>query len=127
MTDAATDNRTFWLNEERRLDKLVEKAVWPGGQAAVDRLAKQGEQPVRQLIEKLVDQDTVFYELSRIAGFGMGYPGVEDVPCSVKVRVRVHRPKASCLPDPPGMAARVGKDERHLRVSLQVGLEQRRE
>lgn len=81
MTAATTDNRSFWLNKEKELDDLVEKAIWPGGQAAVDRLAKQGKQPVRQLIEKLVDPGTPFFELSRIAGFGMGYPGVEDVPC----------------------------------------------
>ena len=47
----------------------------------MDRLAKQGKRPVRDLIGDLVDPGEPFYELSRISGFGMGYPGVEDVPC----------------------------------------------
>jgi 3-methylcrotonyl-CoA carboxylase beta subunit len=75
------DNRTFWLNEEQKLDQQVHAATYPGGQAAIDRLAKQGKRPVRELIADLIDPGTEFYELSRIAGFGMGYPGVEDVPC----------------------------------------------
>ena len=79
--NATTDNRIFWQEEEQRLDQLVQLALWPGGQKAVDRLAKQGKRPVRELIGKLIDPDTSFYELSRIAGFGMGYPGVDDVPC----------------------------------------------
>jgi len=53
----------------------------PGGEKAVARLAKQGKKPVRDLINNLVDSGSPFLELSRIAGFGMNYPGVEDVPC----------------------------------------------
>ena len=79
--NATAANRIFWQEEEQRLDQLVQLALWPGGQKAVDRLAKQGKRPVRELIGKLIDPDTPFYELSRIAGFGMGYPGVDDVPC----------------------------------------------
>jgi len=75
------ENRAFWENEELKLDQLVYEASWPGGEKAVERLAKQGKQHVRQLIEKLIDADTDFFELSRIAGFGMNYPDVEDVPC----------------------------------------------
>ncbi len=30
----------------------------------------------------MIDLETEFYELSRIAGFEMGYPDVEDVPCA---------------------------------------------
>ncbi|MBW1975212.1 MAG: propionyl-CoA carboxylase [Deltaproteobacteria bacterium] len=81
MTDPRVENRLFWEEEERKLDELVQKAVWPGGEEAVKRLEKQGKQPVRQLIQKLIDPGTEFYELGRIAGFGMNYPGVEDVPC----------------------------------------------
>lgn len=81
MTDAKTENRAFWENEELKLDQLVYDATWPGGEKAVERLAKQGKQPVRQLIEKLIDPGTEFFELSRIAGFGMYYPEVDDVPC----------------------------------------------
>ncbi len=81
MSDMARQNRTHWENEELELEKLAYKAMWPGGQEAVKRLAKQGKQPVRDLIRKLIDPDTEFYEFSRIAGFGMNYPEVMDVPC----------------------------------------------
>jgi 3-methylcrotonyl-CoA carboxylase beta subunit len=74
-------NRAFWQEEEQRLDQLVQLAMWPGGQKALDRLAAQGKRPVRELIRMLIDPGTEFFELSRIAGFGMGYPGVDDVPC----------------------------------------------
>jgi len=75
------ENRRFWEEEERKLDEQVYRAMWPGGEAAVQRLAKQGKQPVRQLIQKLIDEGTEFYELGVLAGFGMNYPDVEDVPC----------------------------------------------
>ncbi len=81
MTDTKAENRAFWENEELRLDGRVYEAVWPGGEKAVERLAKQGKQPVRELIRKLIDPGTEYYELSRLAGFGMFYPEVDDVPC----------------------------------------------
>lgn len=81
MTDEQIEKRLFWEGEEKKLDELVEKAMWPGGEEAVKRLAKQGKRPVRELIQRLIDSDTQFFELSRIAGFGMDYPGVYDVPC----------------------------------------------
>ncbi|MFO7930123.1 MAG: acyl-CoA carboxylase subunit beta [Thermodesulfobacteriota bacterium] len=82
MSENMAENRRHWLNEEAKLDERVEESLWPGGQKAVDRLAKQGKKPVRDLIDQLIDPDTMFYELSRIAGFGMNYPGAEDVPCA---------------------------------------------
>jgi 3-methylcrotonyl-CoA carboxylase beta subunit len=49
----------------------------------VDRLKKKGKRPVRELISELIDPGTQFFELSRIAGFGVNYPGgIEDVPCA---------------------------------------------
>ena len=81
MQENSETNRSFWKNEEQKLDELLEKAISPGGDKAVARLAKQGKKPVRDLINNLVDSGSSFYELSRIAGFGMNYPGVEDVPC----------------------------------------------
>jgi 3-methylcrotonyl-CoA carboxylase beta subunit len=78
------ENREHWLAEEEKLYELWEKAYNPGGQAQIDRLAKQGKKPVRELIKQLIDPDTTFYELSRGAGFGMNYDVVdeptEDVP-----------------------------------------------
>jgi 3-methylcrotonyl-CoA carboxylase beta subunit len=81
MTDQRTENRLFWENEEKKLDERIQPAVWPGGQKAVDKLRKQGKRPARELIQQLIDPETEFYELSRIAGFGMDYPQVADVPC----------------------------------------------
>jgi len=81
MTDNGAVNRSHWKNEEKRLDELVYQAMWPSGEKAVSKLAQQGKRPVRELIEKLIDPGTQFFELSRIAGFGMDYPGVFDVPC----------------------------------------------
>jgi len=74
-------NRAFWENEERLLDQRVHEAIWPGGPKAVERLAQQGKRPVRELIADLVDPGTPFFELSRLAGFGLDYPGAADVPC----------------------------------------------
>ncbi|MGB8718198.1 MAG: carboxyl transferase domain-containing protein, partial [Desulfobacterales bacterium] len=77
-----TENREFWENEERKLDERVYQAVWPGGEKAVQRLAKQGKRPVRELIQYLIDPGTQFFELSRLAGFGVDYPGgIDDIPC----------------------------------------------
>ncbi|CAN2049031.1 Methylcrotonyl CoA carboxylase [Candidatus Magnetomoraceae bacterium gMMP-13] len=79
------ENRTFWKNEEKKLDERVHQAIWPGGEKAVQKMAKRGKQTARDLISKLIDPGTEFYELSRIAGFGMNYPGVEDVPCAALI------------------------------------------
>jgi 3-methylcrotonyl-CoA carboxylase beta subunit len=80
MADQRAANRSFWENEELKLDQLVQRAYWPGGEKAVAKLAKSGKKPVRELIQGLVDTDTEFFELSRIAGFGMNYPDIADVP-----------------------------------------------
>ncbi|MCP3922459.1 MAG: propionyl-CoA carboxylase [Desulfobacterales bacterium] len=76
-----SENKAFWESEEFKLDELVYEATWPGGQGAVDRLAAKGKKPVRDLVQNLIDPGTEFFELSRIAGFGVDYPGVKDVPC----------------------------------------------
>jgi 3-methylcrotonyl-CoA carboxylase beta subunit len=63
---------------------MQESMRQPGrvGQKAVDRLAKQGKLPVRQLVDQLIDPQTRFFELGQLAGFGVNYPGgIEDVPC----------------------------------------------
>ncbi|MCP4023315.1 MAG: propionyl-CoA carboxylase, partial [Desulfobacteraceae bacterium] len=77
-----TENRTFWENEEVKLDERLKEAIWPGGQKAVEILAKRNKRPCRDLINDLIDPGSTFFELSALAGFGMGYPGVEDVPCA---------------------------------------------
>ncbi|HRS87847.1 MAG TPA: carboxyl transferase domain-containing protein, partial [Syntrophales bacterium] len=74
------ENRRHWLAEEEKIYALWERAYNPGGEAQNERLAKQGKKPPRQLIRQLIDPGTEFFELSRGAGFGIGYEGVEDVP-----------------------------------------------
>ncbi len=81
MADIRDENRLFWENEEKKLDERHQLAMWPGGEKAVAKLAKMSKRPVRDLIQDLIDPGTRYYELSRIAGFGMDYPGVADVPC----------------------------------------------
>lgn len=81
MADSKQENREHWKREEAKLDALVHEAMGPGGEGAVTRLAQQGKKPVRQLIAQLIDPETAFFELSRLAGFGMDYPDVKDVPC----------------------------------------------
>ncbi|MBU0465098.1 MAG: propionyl-CoA carboxylase [Proteobacteria bacterium] len=77
-----TDNKTFWKSEEKKLEDRQQEAICSGGQKAIDTLAKRGKRPVRELIADLIDPATQFFELSTLAGFGMGYPGVEDVHCA---------------------------------------------
>ena len=77
-----TKTSAFWEKEEVSLSARRQKAIWPGGQKAVDTLAKRNKRPVRELITDLIDPDIPFFELSLLAGFGMDYPGVEDVACA---------------------------------------------
>jgi 3-methylcrotonyl-CoA carboxylase beta subunit len=81
MSDQAELNRRHWEAEEARLDERINQTLWPGGEKAVEKLRKQGKRPARELIGMLIDPGTSFFELGQIAGFGMNYPGVEDVPC----------------------------------------------
>lgn len=74
------ENRKHWLAEEEKIYELQKKAYNPGGQKQIDRLAKQGKKPVRQLIKQLIDPGTEFLELSRGAGFGINYESAMDVP-----------------------------------------------
>jgi 3-methylcrotonyl-CoA carboxylase beta subunit len=78
-TPFPTANREHWLAEEQRLAERMQEAMFPGGDQAIEKLAQQQKQPVRQLIEKLVDPGTSFLELGMLAGFGMNYPDVQDV------------------------------------------------
>lgn len=74
-------NRAHWLREEELLAERTQQAMFPGGQKAIDKLARQNKQPVRQLIEKLIDPGTTFLELGMLAGFGVNYPDIADLPC----------------------------------------------
>jgi 3-methylcrotonyl-CoA carboxylase beta subunit len=77
---AREENRKHWMAEEEKLYELWQKAYFPGGQEQLNRLAKQGKKPVRELIKLLIDPGTEFFELSRGAGFGINYELARDVP-----------------------------------------------
>ena len=77
-----TENKSFWEAEEQKLEQMRLTSINTGGQKAIDTLAKRNKRPVRDLIADLIDPGTQFFELSVLAGFGMGYPGVDDVPCA---------------------------------------------
>jgi len=77
-----TENRIFWKAEEKKLENRRQEAIYTGGQKEVDKLAKRGKKPIRELIFALIDPGTQFFELSMLAGFGMDYPGVNDVHCA---------------------------------------------
>jgi len=81
MSETANQNRLHWENEEKKLDERLHQSMWPGGDKAVEKLRNAGKRPVRELIQLLIDPGTDFFELSLLAGFGINYPGVEDVPC----------------------------------------------
>ena len=74
-------NRSHWLQEEEKLARRMEQAIFPGGEEAIAKLAKNNKQPVRDLIKKLVDPNSGFLELGTLAGFGINYTEVADVPC----------------------------------------------
>lgn len=74
------ENKDYWLNEEKKIYSLWEKAYNPGGEKQNQRLKKQGKKPVRELIGQLIDAGTTFFELSRGAGFGINYESTQDVP-----------------------------------------------
>ncbi|MHC1742473.1 MAG: hypothetical protein AB9873_05510 [Syntrophobacteraceae bacterium] len=63
------------------MDALEREAMWPGGEQAIASILKRGKQPVRDLIRKLLDEGTEFYELAHLVGFALDYPDVGEVPC----------------------------------------------
>lgn len=73
-------NYEFWLQQEKELLTRREEAYNVGGQKQIERLAKQGKVPVRQLIEKLVDPGEDFFELGLDAGYDIGYREQSHIP-----------------------------------------------
>ncbi len=75
-----TENKAFWEAQEAQLEQRQNQAFSAGGQKALDLLESRGKRPARDLIQDLIDPGTYFFELSVLAGFDIGYPGVNDVP-----------------------------------------------
>ena len=66
----AATNRDHWLAEEQKLADRMQEAMFPGGEKAIARLAKQNKQLVRDLITKLIDPGSTFLELGHLPGSG---------------------------------------------------------
>lgn len=73
-------NLKFWLEKDKELLKRREDAYNVGGQRQIDRLAKQGKKPVRELIDMLIDSGTSFFELGLDAGYNIGYKEQPHIP-----------------------------------------------
>ncbi|HQB14109.1 MAG TPA: carboxyl transferase domain-containing protein, partial [Syntrophales bacterium] len=65
-------NLQHWLAQDEILFKHREEAMNIGGDAQVERLAKQNKKPMRQLISQLIDPGTEFFEVGLDAGYDIG-------------------------------------------------------
>ncbi|MDY6857196.1 MAG: carboxyl transferase domain-containing protein [Thermodesulfobacteriota bacterium] len=73
-------NREHWLKEEEKLYAHREEAYNVGGEKQINRLAKQGKKPVRELINLLIDPGSDFFEVGLDAGFDIGYQKQPHIP-----------------------------------------------
>ncbi|MFC1919886.1 acyl-CoA carboxylase subunit beta [Chloroflexota bacterium] len=76
----ARANREHWEAEETKLIAHRREAYDVGGQKQIDRLAKQGKKPVRDLVSQLIDPGSYFLELGLDAGFNIGYEEQPHIP-----------------------------------------------
>ena len=74
------ENYEFWLQQDQELLAHREEAYNVGGEKQLQRLAKQGKYPARQLVEMLIDPETEFYEVGLDAGYNIGYPEQPHIP-----------------------------------------------
>jgi Acetyl-CoA carboxylase, carboxyltransferase component (subunits alpha and beta) len=65
-------NIRHWEEQDEILMKHREAAYSIGGEKQVQRLAKQGKKPMRELISQLIDPGTDFFELGLDAGYDIG-------------------------------------------------------
>ena len=80
MSDKRQENYEFWLQQDQELLTHREEAYHVGGEKQLQRLAKQGKLPARQLVEMLIDPDSDFFELGLEAGYHIGYPEQPHIP-----------------------------------------------
>ncbi|HOO91579.1 MAG TPA: hypothetical protein PLA74_12210, partial [Syntrophales bacterium] len=66
------DNLKHWMAEDAALFKHRDEAYNVGGQKQVDRLAKQGKKPMRELISMLIDPGTDYFEIGLDSGYDIG-------------------------------------------------------
>ncbi|MEW6033330.1 MAG: carboxyl transferase domain-containing protein [Chloroflexota bacterium] len=80
LDQLSKENREHWEKEEAVLLAHRQEAYDIGGQKQIERLAKQGKKPVRQLIAQLVDPGAEFFELGLDAGYHIGYEEQPHIP-----------------------------------------------
>lgn len=80
LDERRRQNYEYWLQQDMELLKRREEAYNVGGPKQVERLAKQGKVPVRELIAKLIDPGTEFFEIGLDAGYHIGYPEQPHIP-----------------------------------------------
>ncbi len=80
LDEKKQQNYEFWLQKDQELLKRREEAYNVGGQKQIDRLAKQGKAPVRELINQLIDPDSDFFEVGLDAGYDIGYKEQPHIP-----------------------------------------------
>ncbi|MBI2957203.1 MAG: propionyl-CoA carboxylase [Chloroflexi bacterium] len=77
---ATKSNEEHWKAEEAKLLAHRQEAYDVGGRSQAERLSRQGKKPVRQLISKLIDPGTTFFEVGLDAGFHIGYAEQSHIP-----------------------------------------------
>ena len=65
-------NLKHWEEQDAIVMKHREEAYDIGGALQVERLARQGKKPMRELIKTLIDPGTEFFELGIDAGYDIG-------------------------------------------------------
>ncbi len=65
-------NLRHWEEQDALLFRRREEAYGIGGEAQVQRLAKQGKRSMRDLIDMLLDPGTAFFEVGLDAGYDIG-------------------------------------------------------
>ena len=65
-------NQQYWEEQDALLFKHHREAYDIGGVSQVERLAKQGKKPMRELIRMLIDPETELFELGLDAGYEIG-------------------------------------------------------
>ena len=80
VEQAAKENVEHWSSEDAKLLAHRQESYDVGGTKQVERLARQGKLPVRQLVSQLIDPGTSFFEVGLDAGYYIGYPEQAHIP-----------------------------------------------
>ena len=67
------ENREAMLEKLSIIDELLDEAEAGGGPAHHERLAKRGKLPVRERVDRALDPDSPFLEISSLAGYNSDY------------------------------------------------------